>query len=41
MTDRPLQGRRAVVTGGAGGIGLACAHALAARGAEVTIYLRR
>ena len=37
MTDRPLQGRRAVVTGGAGGIGLACAHALAARGAEVTI----
>jgi 3-hydroxybutyrate dehydrogenase len=33
----PLAGRTALVTGGAGGIGLACARLLAARGAVVTI----
>ena len=32
-----LEGRRAVVTGGASGIGLACAHELAGRGAHVVI----
>src|SRR4051812_42519671 len=35
MTD--LTGRRALVTGGASGIGLACAEAFAAAGAHVTI----
>jgi 3-hydroxybutyrate dehydrogenase len=35
MTD--LSGRRAVVTGGASGIGAACARELAARGATVTV----
>src|ERR671915_1040275 len=35
--DWALTGRRAVVTGGAGGIGLACARRLAAAGAHVTI----
>ncbi|MEU2252694.1 3-hydroxybutyrate dehydrogenase [Nocardia xishanensis] len=35
MTD--LFGRRALVTGGASGIGAACARELAARGAEVTV----
>lgn len=35
MTD--LAGRKALVTGGASGIGAACARELAARGAEVTV----
>lgn len=38
---RWLQGRRALVTGGAGGIGYACARALAAEGAHVTITTRK
>lgn len=37
MTDRDLYGKRAVVTGGASGIGLACAKELAGRGAHVVI----
>jgi 3-hydroxybutyrate dehydrogenase len=37
MTDRDLAGRRALVTGGASGIGLACAHEFADRGAHVII----
>jgi 3-hydroxybutyrate dehydrogenase len=37
MTDEDLAGRRALVTGGASGIGLACAHEFAARGAHVVI----
>lgn len=37
MTDEDLQGRRALVTGGASGIGMACAHEFAARGAHVII----
>ena len=37
MTVQDLAGRRALVTGGASGIGLACAHEFAARGAHVTI----
>jgi 3-hydroxybutyrate dehydrogenase len=36
MTDS-LEGRRALVTGGASGIGLACVRLLAARGAQVTV----
>lgn len=35
MTD--LSGKRAIVTGGAGGIGMACAAGLAKAGAQVTI----
>ena len=35
MTD--LTGKRALITGGASGIGLACAHEFAGRGAHVTI----
>lgn len=37
MTEKDLAGRRALVTGGASGIGLACAHEFAARGAHVVI----
>ena len=42
MTDSnlPLAGKHALVTGGARGIGAACAHALLARGARVTIAAR-
>lgn len=37
MTARDLSGRTAIVTGGASGIGAACARHLAARGAQVTV----
>ena len=37
MTEQNLVGRTALVTGGASGIGAACARALAARGAHVTV----
>jgi len=37
MTEHELDGKRAIVTGGASGIGLACARELAARGAHVVI----
>jgi 3-hydroxybutyrate dehydrogenase len=37
MTEQDLAGRRALVTGGASGIGLACAREFAARGAHVII----
>jgi NADP-dependent 3-hydroxy acid dehydrogenase YdfG len=36
-----LRGRRALVTGGGSGIGLACARSLAACGAEVVLAGRR
>lgn len=38
--DQALAGRHALVTGGARGIGLACAKALLARGAQVTLLGR-
>jgi 3-hydroxybutyrate dehydrogenase len=37
VTPQDLSGKRALVTGGASGIGLACAHEFAARGAHVII----
>src|SRR4051812_23669623 len=37
MVEQTLTGKRAVVTGGASGIGEACARALAGRGAKVTV----
>ena len=37
QTSRPLEGRRALVTGGASGIGAACAQLLASQGAAVTV----
>ncbi|MGK9148650.1 3-hydroxybutyrate dehydrogenase [Plantibacter flavus] len=37
VVGRSLAGRSALVTGGASGIGAACARALAARGAEVVV----
>jgi 3-hydroxybutyrate dehydrogenase len=37
MTEQDLSGRRALVTGGASGIGLACAREFASRGAHVII----
>jgi len=36
MTEQDLAGRRALVTGGASGIGLACATEFASRGATVS-----
>ena len=37
MSGKTLNGRKAVVTGGASGIGAACARELAARGAKVVV----
>ncbi len=37
MTEQDLVGKRAIVTGGASGIGLACAREFAARGAHVVV----
>ncbi|MBD9580773.1 SDR family oxidoreductase [Delftia sp. DLF01] len=39
-SSQPLEGRHSLVTGGARGIGLACARALLARGARVTLLGR-
>ncbi|HEU0165882.1 MAG TPA: SDR family NAD(P)-dependent oxidoreductase, partial [Thermomicrobiales bacterium] len=40
VADVDLRGKRAIVTGGASGIGLETARALASAGAEVTIGVR-
>jgi 3-hydroxybutyrate dehydrogenase len=37
MSERDLEGRRAIVTGAASGIGRACARLLSARGADVIV----
>jgi len=37
MTEQDLAGKRALITGGASGIGLACAHEFAGRGAYVIV----
>jgi 3-hydroxybutyrate dehydrogenase len=37
MAEQDLAGKRALITGGASGIGLACAHEFAGRGAHVII----
>ncbi len=37
MAQKDLAGRRALITGGASGIGLACAHEFAGRGAHVIV----
>jgi 3-hydroxybutyrate dehydrogenase len=37
VTEQDLTGRRALITGGASGIGLACAHEFAGRGAHVIV----
>ncbi|HEV2774850.1 MAG TPA: SDR family NAD(P)-dependent oxidoreductase [Solirubrobacteraceae bacterium] len=36
----PIAGQRVLITGGSSGIGLACAHALSARGARVVLLAR-
>jgi NAD(P)-dependent dehydrogenase (short-subunit alcohol dehydrogenase family) len=41
VTDRPLAGKAALVTGGSQGLGLGMAEALAAAGADVAIVARR
>ena len=38
MNSYALEGRRAVVTGGAGGIGLACARRLSHHGARISLW---
>ena len=37
MTDRPLEGRTAVITGAGRGLGKAMAEGLAAQGAEIAL----